>query len=158
MLLAWLVATLLHIQWGITTVIRDVSPVEVVLQAGLLFGYFTVLMAVGRLIALLLLLVVSLIALRMTAKSLSRSSAPGPDPVTVLTQDKAWQAFQHGLGRVLTNLADVAAMFAAFLLCSESILELLAPIGLAIAIALFILGKFDDNNSPSESPSEKRAD
>ena len=134
--LAWLTASLLHIQWGISVSIRDVSPVEFVLQAGLLFGYFVTFMAAGYIVAVLIMLIVSVIALRIVAKH-------SLDPVITLQQDPIWQKFQTRFARILANLVHVIAMFIAFLFYSESMLSLLAPIGLVIALILFVVGQFD---------------
>jgi hypothetical protein len=144
-ILAWITASILHVQWGITIFVRDVSSVEFILQAGLLFGYFTVLMAIGRLIAFLVLLLIFLVALGKVAST--RPPIPGPDPITRLTHNPLWQSFQRRFGRVLANLADIAAMFTAFLLYSEIVFRALAPIGLVIVLVMFALGRFDETAS-----------
>lgn len=151
-LLAWLTAAFLNVQWGVTISIRDVPPEEFLLEAGLLFGYFITLMSIGRLLAFLVLMLSSLIYLRIIIRE---APLPLPDPLFTLRHDTLWRTFLRWFGNKLVNFADVAAMFAAFFLYSERMLNRLAPIGLGIALVLYIFGRFDSPTPTTSSPNNK---
>jgi hypothetical protein len=145
--LAWLTAALLHVQWGVPISIQEVPPLEFALQAGLLFGCYSTLVAAARLfISLPGVAIAQGIAILITSR---QPRMPGPSAVDIVRADPMWSRFLHWLGRTLSNLGDVAAMLLAFLLYSNRLLIQLAPIGLTIRLALCVFGRYD-------RPSEKR--
>lgn len=48
LLLAWLTATFFYIRWGVSISFKDVTPIEFAIQAGMLFGYYMLLLVAGR--------------------------------------------------------------------------------------------------------------
>ncbi len=148
--LAWLTAAFIHVQWGVAIRVSDVSPLDFTLQAGLLFGYFTALMAFGRLLAFLVLMLISLLALALTAEA--PPPIPGPSSIDRLRADPLYSTFLNRGGPVLANVAYIAAMFSAFLLYSASLLRALAPIGLVLALIFFALGGINNTVTRDRPP------
>lgn len=144
-LLAWLVASFLHIRQGMQFSIRDLSPVEFVLEAGMLFGYIAALMTIGRGIALVLWLLISVV---LTLMALVFSP---------LVDLEGWSTSIRLLLRYGINLADIVAMFVAFLYYSEVVVQLIAPFGLLFVLFLFVLGWFGGDNSQDKTRNENRA-
>ena len=114
--LAWIVAALLNIQWGVKIQFSDVTPIEFVLQAGVLFGYFMTLKYAGVLIFFSF---DSIFKDRLTSS--------------------IWAQIFSPLG-----IIEVITMFLAFIFYSEALSKNLAPIGLFIALIEFTMRKTKD--------------
>ncbi len=187
-LLAWLTATFLNLKWGIEIAIRDVEPVEFVLQAGFLFGYYIALMFFIRLALLIPVAIISnSIAVKFLARDAKRgfefkregkaSDAPENSrwwmdketkeekaqsekkswqlynslAIQQLRNSKGWNKFEKRLLNIVANIADVTAMLTAFFIYTEKNLETLAPIGIIIALVLFVFGGFDEPISSNDA-------
>ncbi|MBP8047152.1 MAG: hypothetical protein KAY64_00280 [Anaerolineales bacterium] len=189
-LLAWLTATFLNLKWGIEIAIRDVQPVEFVLQAGFLFGYYIALMFFIR---LALLIPVAILSNSIAVKFFAREAKRGfefrregkaseiPEnsrwmyeetkeekvesekksgqlynslAIQQLRSSKGWKKFEKRLLNIVANFADVIAMLTAFFIYTEKNLETLAPIGIIIALVLFVFGGFDEPISSNDTDNQ----
>ena len=187
-LLAWLTATFLNLKWGIEIEIRDVQPVEFVLQAGFLFGYYIALMFIIRLALLIPVAIISnFVVVKIFARDVKKNfefrregkASDVPEKlrwwdkeetkkekaesekesrqlynslaIERLRVSKGWKKFEKRLLNIVANFADVIAMLTAFFIYTEKNLETLAPIGIIIALVLFVFGGFDEPISSNDA-------
>lgn len=133
--LIWIVISLFHAQTGVVFSLENVSPIELGLQAGLLFGYYTFFWGVftnG-------IVIVSLIFLYVTNGFDWDKLVSSFDKTN---QDKnAKEKSNRKAGR-WQRFFEVVSIFAAFYFYSESLFQKVALIGLALAIAFYITGAY----------------
>lgn len=116
--LAWLTASLLYVFPGKGIPIPDVSPVELGLIAGLVYGYY---------LAILIILII-MISLFMLLFSL------------VLSKNRY---FDQHIDRTFTRIyrvAEVSSIVVAILVYSDTLLFFLGPLGIGCALVLYMLG------------------
>lgn len=127
LLLIWLIVSLLHAQTGISFSLDNVSAVELALDIGLLFGYYTffwgVIVLVGSLVTLLI--------FSYNQKFYELFKEYQRDP-----KEKG-ASFKEGL---YTRVFEVGAIFLAIYFYSETTFHKLSLIGLALALAFYIIG------------------
>jgi hypothetical protein len=141
--IVWIIATLLYLRDKVVPVI-NLSPIDLALQAGLIYGYYFTIIFVLRLLAFPLLVLP--IAINLYADLVKRVKQFNEDEITDDQPEIENSAFKiaKSLQDFIQKIIQVFGILIVFLYHPESLVYTIAPIGLILVLFLYIMSSDDD--------------